>query len=196
MEVVRANGVKAPAFHAELRIRHGSPESLGKMKKAIAALLIATIALAVLAAHAWYTWGAADALAGVGHDDTELFQYSLFLESFVFMVSASYFVGPKIYRMFREEDAALKFEGEKEKVSRLVHIYAAVCVILRRIALDPKLGVPISETVIAILLISIPPVWTILRGRIQRQKRIPSSIRVSKSAIRDPQSSHPPAITG
>lgn len=28
MEATRANGVKVSAFHAELRIRHGSPESL------------------------------------------------------------------------------------------------------------------------------------------------------------------------
>lgn len=147
---------------------------LGKMKKTIAASLIAIIALAVLAAHAWYTWGAADVLTGAGRDDTELFQYSLFLESFVFMVSASYFVGPKIYRIFGEEDAALKFEGEKEKVSRLVHIYAAACVIMRRIALDPKAGVAISETAIAILLISIPPIWTVLQRRRHRPKRIPN----------------------
>jgi hypothetical protein len=30
MEATRANGVKASAFQAELRIRHGSPESFGE----------------------------------------------------------------------------------------------------------------------------------------------------------------------
>jgi hypothetical protein len=134
------------------------------MKKTIAASLIAVLCFAVIATHAWQTWGDTDLLGpGVTQKDRELFEYSLFLESFAFMLSAAYWAGPRIYRLFKEEAAALRFEGEKEKISRTVHIYSALCVVLRRIALDPQMGVSRSETIIAIALICSPAIWAIAR---------------------------------
>ena len=129
------------------------------MKKAFAAFLIAVVSLTFLGAHAWRTWGAVDSLPWTAYSDREIFEYSLFLESFAFMLSAAYFAGPRLYRISGEEEAAIKFSGEKEKVSKMVHIYSAACVVIRRLSLDPKIGVPISETIIAILLICAPLIW-------------------------------------
>ncbi|HYC70724.1 MAG TPA: hypothetical protein VEB66_05925 [Opitutaceae bacterium] len=133
------------------------------MKKALAASLIALVCLAVLGVHAGKTWGQTDLLPGVSHSDRELFEYSLFLESFAFMLSAAYFAGPRLYRLFREEAAAIQFEGEKARVSRTVHAYSALCVVVRRIALDPSMGVPTSETAVAIALICAPALGSLLR---------------------------------
>ena len=135
------------------------------MKKAFAAFLIALVCLSVLGAHVWNTWGEVDSVPASSSDDKELFEYSLFLESFVFMLSAAYFVGPRIYRVFKEEEAAIQFEGEKRRVSRTVHTYSAVCVVLRRIALDPQMSVPRSETIVAIALICAPAVWMFIKTR-------------------------------
>jgi hypothetical protein len=135
------------------------------MKKAFAAFLIALVCLSVLGAHAWKTWGEVDRLPATSHSDKELFEYSLFLESFAFMLAAAYFIGPRLYRVFKEEAAAVQFEGEEQRVSRLVHIYSAICVALRRIALDPQMSVPRSETIIAIALICTPAVWNFIKTK-------------------------------
>jgi hypothetical protein len=126
------------------------------MKKAFAAFLIGIICISVLCAHAWWTWGDIDSLHEGTLGDREFFEYSLFLESFAFMLSAAYFVGPKIYRFFGEADAAVRFEGEKRSISTTVNIYSAVGVILRRLSLDSKMAVPLPQTAIAISLICIP----------------------------------------
>jgi hypothetical protein len=133
------------------------------MKKAFAAFLIAVVCLSVLGAHAWRTWGEVDSLPAGAHSDKELFEYSLFLESFAFMLSAAYLAGPRIYRLFGEADAAARFEGQKQKVSRAVHIYSALCVVLRRISLDPQMSVPRSETIVAITLICIPLIFSLFK---------------------------------
>jgi hypothetical protein len=135
------------------------------MKKLFAALLIAVVCLSVLGLHAWKTWGEIDGLSLTRHSDREFFEYSLFLESFAFMVSAAYFAGPKIYRLFGEDVAALRFEGEKEGVSRLVHIYSAVGVVLRRLSFDYRAGVSPTETMIVISLISAPAVLAFVKRK-------------------------------
>ena len=144
-----------------------------KMKKAFAAFLIAIVCLAVIVSHAWLTCGETDMLgSGITQKERELFEYSLFLESFAFMLSTAYWTGPRIYRVFREEAAALSFEGEKEKVSRTVHVYAAICVVFRRLTLDRKMGVGAFETAVAIALISAPAVWALVRKKVHAKKRI------------------------
>jgi len=140
------------------------------MKKAFAAFLIAVVCLGVIAVHACRTWGKVDSLHGGSHDDKELFEYSLFLESFVFMISAAYFSGPKIYRFFKEEKAAIQFEGQKQMISRLVHIYSALCVVLRRLILDPKIGVSLSETITVIFLICTPPAYSYIKTKYEAYK--------------------------
>ena len=140
------------------------------MKKAFSAFLIAIVCLSVVALHAWQTWGEVDSLHGGSHDDREMFEYSLFLESFAFMISAAYFLGPKIYRLFKEENAAIQFEGQKQVISRLVHMYSGICVVLRRLILDPKIGVPFSETIIVILLICTPSAYSFFKAKYEAIK--------------------------
>ena len=135
------------------------------MKKASAALLIGIICILVLGGHAFWTWGDIDSLSGASRSDREFFEYSLFLESFAFMISAAYFLGPKIYRLFGESRAAVRFEGEKQSMSKTVLTYSAIGVILRRISFDSRMAVPRIETVTAILVICIPPLVNFVRRR-------------------------------
>jgi len=121
--------------------------------------MIALVCFAVIAAHAWWTWGEIDGLPNPSARDRDFFQYSLFLESFAFMVSAAYFFGPRIYRVFKEEKAALRFEGEERGISTTVEIYSAACVVLRRVGFDHRIGVPIAETITVIALICAPAIW-------------------------------------
>jgi hypothetical protein len=135
------------------------------LKKVAAATLIGLICITVLGVHAWWTWGEIDSLPGRSRSDREFFEYSLFLESFAFMISAAYFFGPKIYRFFGEPRAAARFEGEKQSVSKPVLAYSAAGVLIRRIGFDPQMGVPPIETVLAILGICIPPIVDYIRRR-------------------------------
>ena len=141
------------------------------MRRSLAAIVIALICFAVIAAHAWWTWGEIDGLPSASAKDREFFQYSLFVESFAFMVSAAYFCGPRIYRLFREEKAAQRFEGEKKGVSNTVEIYSAAGVMLRRLSLDHRMGVPTAETVTVIALICAPAVWAILSKKYAPNKK-------------------------
>lgn len=141
------------------------------MKKAFAAFLIGVICLTVLAVHAWWTWDEASSLRIMG--DRDFFAYSLFLESFAFMVSAAYFVGPRIYRFFGEAEAAVKFAGEKERVSTTVHIYSAITVVVRRLWFDHQAGISFFETLVVVSLILAPAVLSLVRRRRdQPQKKI------------------------
>ncbi len=141
------------------------------MKKAFAAFLIGVICLAVLGAHAWKTWGETALPPAAPQSDREFVEYSLFLESFAFMVSAAYFFGPKIYRLFGEEAAAVKFAGERAGVSRVVHIYAAAAVILRRLWFDQRIGVSPIETLLVISVISTPVVLSFIGLKHGSQKK-------------------------
>jgi hypothetical protein len=137
------------------------------MKKAFAASLIGIVCLAVLGLHAWRTWSDVDHLPiDTSSDDRDLFQYSLFVESFVFMTSFAYFAGPPIYRFFKENDAAKRFEGEKRGVSKLVHTYSAILVIVRRLALDHQMGIPKTQTIFAITLICFPVGLELIRKKL------------------------------
>lgn len=101
----------------------------------------------------------------------EFFEYTSFLESFVFMLSSVYFAGPRIYRLLREHVAAFRFEGEKRNTAKEVHFYAAAIVMIKRLLLDNKLAVPPVETVAAILIILTPVLVALVQnGALQKPK--------------------------
>ena len=139
--------------------------------RAIAASLIGIIAMSILATHAWLTWNSVDQLPrDTTPKEREDFQYSLFLESFAFMVSGAYWFGPRIYRLFHDDQAAKLFEGQKAQVSILVNLYAAIMVIVRRGIFDQKMGVPGEETFLAILVICLPVLLTFI-SKIRSENR-------------------------
>lgn len=132
----------------------------------IGGLFISTICL-----HGWLTWDALDSLPpDISQSDRELFEYSLFLEAFAFAVMIVYFLGPRIYVFFGDQEAVLKFNEEERGLKRTVNVYVGMLVILRRLTVDRYAGVPPLETLVAIAIAAIPIIILSCRYLAQRRR--------------------------